>query len=357
VEALLAWGANASAADAAGETPLAVAVRTDQSSVVVSLLHAGASVEVRDARGRTALHEGAKAGAEASVQVLLEHGAPLDIVDNYGHTPLDYARREGHDSVARAILMAPTARVAQTSPEAVAPQRAPSPAYGGPPVVLQARSSEGGSGLGILASTLGVILGAVTAMAIAYAIRQCQHRSKASAVAALPHMPQSPMPDSIAAWMPSQQAEASAKGRRAPADFSGSPAPESPSGRSSGRRAISDPPSPPIVVQVPAHRSPAKHDAPGALIGRRGGSVAGRASSSPAHAPTMVSDGNEVGLRASGRAPGVAPPQCVASALAPTPRQAGSKVSQQSKPREPAQQSPESGSAPRTPQRRRPGRS
>lgn len=99
--ALLAAGADLSARDAKGDTPLLAALartrrleREDPglAKAVRVLLEAGADPDARDRRGRTALHVAARRGGPEMVAVLLDAGADVNAKDGRGRTPLAHAR-------------------------------------------------------------------------------------------------------------------------------------------------------------------------------------------------------------------------------------------------------------------------
>jgi ankyrin repeat protein len=131
VEALLAAGANASAPNREGETPLEVAERAKKASTVAILRRGGgtggttslegifaaardgdvqrvnalitkdpAAVNTKDARfGATPLHWAALKGHEAVVDLLLANGANPKAVNKDGETPVQVAKRAGQAAV------------------------------------------------------------------------------------------------------------------------------------------------------------------------------------------------------------------------------------------------------------------
>ncbi|MGY3229012.1 ankyrin repeat protein [Luteibacter sp. HA06] len=136
---LLTNGANASATDAEGNTPLHGAVLGAEPTVAAMLLDAGASVDAVNAAGDTPLAIACRAANWALARFLLEHGAkpapvggepalvaaagiadddaegvkvllrhkgPVNAVNASGRTALIAAAAEGHEQIARALLQA-----------------------------------------------------------------------------------------------------------------------------------------------------------------------------------------------------------------------------------------------------------
>lgn len=83
-------GADISAADSYGETPLHHRAGHWQGRIEI-LLELGADVHLTDSRGNTPLHDAAEVGNTQTARVLLEHGANADAVNNSRLTPLAYA--------------------------------------------------------------------------------------------------------------------------------------------------------------------------------------------------------------------------------------------------------------------------
>ncbi len=82
VQTLLERGAELSALDPDGRTPLHLAAeKQGLPENVTILLNAGVKVDARDESGRTPLHAAARNGTLASVKVLLQAGAALDARD------------------------------------------------------------------------------------------------------------------------------------------------------------------------------------------------------------------------------------------------------------------------------------
>ena len=89
---LLQAGADISARNRNGETPLHVAMRAE---TVLALVHAGADPALTDAHGLTIMHSLVRFGGfcDKLVSELLSHGANIEARDRYGYTPLHSACR------------------------------------------------------------------------------------------------------------------------------------------------------------------------------------------------------------------------------------------------------------------------
>ena len=88
IEVLEGFGAPLDAKELlAGETPLHIAVRTNQAGVVLGLLAAGANVDSRDANQWTPLHSAAYDGNIAIIDLLLGYRADLNAKEQTGSTP------------------------------------------------------------------------------------------------------------------------------------------------------------------------------------------------------------------------------------------------------------------------------
>ncbi|KAJ4317788.1 hypothetical protein N0V84_007150 [Fusarium piperis] len=103
---LLEAGADANLQDESGHTPLHLAARGDDSSIVYQLLEAGADADLQDESGHTPLHLAARGDDSSIVYQLLEAGADVDLQDESGHTPLHLAARGGDSSIVYQLLEA-----------------------------------------------------------------------------------------------------------------------------------------------------------------------------------------------------------------------------------------------------------
>ena len=103
VQWLLSLGADVSAADEDGFTPLHSAVQTDLE--IVKLLHdAGADISSRTKTGQTPLHRAASAGQLQVTEWLINVGQSLNAMDILGRTPLHLAVYRGMVSTVQLLL-------------------------------------------------------------------------------------------------------------------------------------------------------------------------------------------------------------------------------------------------------------
>ncbi|KAF8541975.1 hypothetical protein BDD12DRAFT_775371, partial [Trichophaea hybrida] len=89
VKYLLVNGADISAADEYGSTPLHLASRYGHEAVAWLLLDKGANVSTAQKDGSTPLHLALRYGHDAVARLLLDKGANISAADKYGRTPLD----------------------------------------------------------------------------------------------------------------------------------------------------------------------------------------------------------------------------------------------------------------------------
>ncbi|TAK38744.1 MAG: hypothetical protein EPO30_04275 [Lysobacteraceae bacterium] len=92
---LLERGADPFGPGAAGDPPLALAVRLDWTRLAARLLANGADRAARDSRGMTAMHLAAALGREQALKVLVLHGASPGLRAADGQTPLGVALASG----------------------------------------------------------------------------------------------------------------------------------------------------------------------------------------------------------------------------------------------------------------------
>lgn len=98
---LVANGADISAVDYAGQTPLFYAARSSP-EVCKLLLDSGANVNARAVVGTTPLHEAVRCDNTECVRLLLNFGANQRIIDSNGRTPADFVMRS--NPVVRRLL-------------------------------------------------------------------------------------------------------------------------------------------------------------------------------------------------------------------------------------------------------------
>jgi uncharacterized protein len=104
VRALLKKGADASATDVDGTTPLMLAVQERDADMVQALLAAGARVDAANRYGATALHTAARNGDAKTALLLLKAGANAAAVSPEGETVLMAAARTGSVELINALL-------------------------------------------------------------------------------------------------------------------------------------------------------------------------------------------------------------------------------------------------------------
>ncbi len=90
-EALLKRGANYSATDRSGNTPLHMAAATNAHEVAAKLLQYGAEVNSCNRSLAAPLHFAAWFNAEETAKILIDNGAQIDSKDSAGNTPLHIA--------------------------------------------------------------------------------------------------------------------------------------------------------------------------------------------------------------------------------------------------------------------------
>lgn len=104
VKDLLAAGADPNEEGIGGETPLMTAARNGRPAPVKVLLEAGAKVDARDRKGQTALMWAAAEGHAEAVKLLLAGGADREAVLGSGFNAWFFAAREGHRDVIEVLL-------------------------------------------------------------------------------------------------------------------------------------------------------------------------------------------------------------------------------------------------------------
>ena len=97
VELLLAAGADAASTNRYGVAPIALACVNGNAAVVRLLLDAGVDPDTTLAEGETALMTAARTGAQDVVELLLDYGADVNAAEAWrGQTALMWAAAEGH---------------------------------------------------------------------------------------------------------------------------------------------------------------------------------------------------------------------------------------------------------------------
>jgi ankyrin repeat protein len=104
VRRLVSVGADVSAKDNDGETPLHRASFEGHSQVVNELMEHGADIEAKARFGQTPLHWACYSGHVAVVIELLSRGANIQAKDNDGDTPLHQASLRGYLPIVKALL-------------------------------------------------------------------------------------------------------------------------------------------------------------------------------------------------------------------------------------------------------------
>ena len=105
VQVLLRAGANASAANRYGVTPLAVAATNGSAGVVEALLKAGADANASLPEGQTVLMTAARTGSADTIAALLRAGAAVNAKENWlGETALMWAAVENHPAAVQRLV-------------------------------------------------------------------------------------------------------------------------------------------------------------------------------------------------------------------------------------------------------------
>ncbi|CAD7695035.1 unnamed protein product [Ostreobium quekettii] len=107
VKLLLEKGANISARNKEGNTPMMYAAGHGHTPVVDKLLDFGAPLDLVDENGDTVLHHAAKWGQMPVVKLLLEKGADTSIRNKegvpHGYTAATLAEKHDHPEIANFI--------------------------------------------------------------------------------------------------------------------------------------------------------------------------------------------------------------------------------------------------------------
>jgi uncharacterized protein len=104
VASLLEKGANPSAANANGETPIFNGVKTNDTALISQMVAGGCSLQVRDHLGSTPLHVAVRWNAEESAKYLIMHGVDINAQNLSGKSALAEAVIGGNTSMAKMLL-------------------------------------------------------------------------------------------------------------------------------------------------------------------------------------------------------------------------------------------------------------
>ena len=101
---LIEQGADVSAVDKDGTTPLHIASRNGHQEVARPLIEQGADVSAADKYGTTPVHQAIWYGNQEVARLLIEQGADVSAADKDGTTPLHIDSRNGRQEVARLLI-------------------------------------------------------------------------------------------------------------------------------------------------------------------------------------------------------------------------------------------------------------
>ncbi|XP_076867242.1 uncharacterized protein LOC143518569 isoform X3 [Brachyhypopomus gauderio] len=109
VRFLLREGADINCRDVDGNTPLRDAIRSNLAYLGYSeqmelWKEAGVSFNFTDTEGRTPLHVAASSNQPEMVKFCIGHGSNLELRDIYNNQPVDDARRLGYEDIVRILL-------------------------------------------------------------------------------------------------------------------------------------------------------------------------------------------------------------------------------------------------------------
>ena len=103
---LLRNGADVNTLNHHKATPLHVAARTDNLTLVLILFAQGCHLHAENMHGSTALHNAAREGSTSTVSFLIEHGCLINQLTDDGDTPLHQAVRKNKVDNVRVLILA-----------------------------------------------------------------------------------------------------------------------------------------------------------------------------------------------------------------------------------------------------------
>lgn len=104
VQSMIASGANVSAKDGGGYSPLFWAAMGDRLEIITILIEAGADVNEGDDDGITPLHQAVVNARLDYVTVLINAGAKVNAENSFGITPLHYSVEYGQIAITKLLL-------------------------------------------------------------------------------------------------------------------------------------------------------------------------------------------------------------------------------------------------------------
>jgi hypothetical protein len=104
LKALFENGANLSASDPTGLTPLMAASHAGNVEVLKFLLETGVPIDTKDSSGYTALMFSCNSGQLLCARYLVEKGAKVNESANDGSTPIMFCAQHGHNDIVKLLL-------------------------------------------------------------------------------------------------------------------------------------------------------------------------------------------------------------------------------------------------------------
>ena len=103
VQLICDQGADVSAKNRDGMSPLHRAAVKNYPDIATVLLDSGAAIDQIDERGWTALHVASMSGSTEVARLLLDTGADAERKDKLGRTAMHWAKRQNHEGVVEAL--------------------------------------------------------------------------------------------------------------------------------------------------------------------------------------------------------------------------------------------------------------